>query len=421
MELPGPRQPRDNDPALDASPEAITAAADDFGHLTHLVPAAVARPDSTESVARIVRYATSAGLTIRARGAGHSVAGQAQCDGGIVCDLARLDQVGPVERDRVSVGAGARWGSVLSTVLQHGLTPPVLTDYLGLSVGGTLSAGGIGGASHQYGPQVDHVRELEIVTSDGQIVTCSPTRHRDLLSAVLGGQGRSGIITKAMIPLVPAPQRARVFKIRVPSLATFIACQRRLARERRFGYLEGQVIAGETGGWDYMLELAAFYSGNAPDDKALLDGLRLSPAAVEVEVEDVGYEKFCQRMLPGVRLLAATGDWYRAHPWFSVFLPADAAGEFVAETLASLAPASVGPLPMLLYPLRRGPIPSPLMATPEADEDGLFYSFSVLWTVPTTAEAIVAAVEFNRERTRAAVAAGGTVYSISAIGPEDVQ
>jgi FAD/FMN-containing dehydrogenase len=418
MELPGPRQPRDDGPALDASPEAITVAADDFGHLTHLVPAAVCRPGSAAEVVQIVRYAMSAGLAIRARGAGHSVAGQAQCDGGIICDLARLDLVGPVERDRVSACAGARWSSVLSAALQQGLTPPVLTDYLGLSVGGTLAAGGIGGASHQHGPQVDHVRELEIVTPDGQIVTCSPTRSRDLFFAALGGQGRYGIITRATIPLVPAPERARVFKIHVPSLVTFIACQRRLARERRFGYLEGQIIAGETGGWDYMLELAAFYSGNAPDDKALLDGLRLSPAAVRVDVEDAGYEEFCQRMLPGVRLLAATGDWYRPHPWLSVFLPADVAGEFVADTLASLSPASVGPLPMLLYPLRRGPIQAPQLSTPSADEDGLFYSFSILRTVPATAQAIAAAVESNKERAQIAVAAGGTLYSISAVGPE---
>jgi FAD/FMN-containing dehydrogenase len=206
------------------------------------------------------------------------VAGQAQCESGIVCDLARLDQVGTVERDRVSAYAGARWSSVLSAALPRGLTPPVLTDYLGLSVGGTLSADGIGGASHQHGAQVDHVHELEIVTPDGQIVTCSPTRHRRLFFAVLAGQGRSGIITKATIPLMPAPERARVFKIHLPSLVTFIACQWRLARERRFGYLEGQIIAGETGGWDYILELAAFYSGNAPDDKALLHG-HLRPSA----------------------------------------------------------------------------------------------------------------------------------------------
>ena len=36
-----------------------------------------------------------------------------------------------------------------------GLTPPVLTDYLHLSVGGTISVGGIGGATSRFGTQAD--------------------------------------------------------------------------------------------------------------------------------------------------------------------------------------------------------------------------------------------------------------------------
>jgi cytokinin dehydrogenase len=413
VQVPGPRQSRDNGLGLDASPEVITAAADDFGHVTHLVPSAVAKPGNAEEVAHAVRYAALQGLGIRARGAGHSVAGQAQCDGGIVCDLTGLDQVGVVTRDRISVGAGARWSAVLEAVLPYGLTPPVLTDYLGLTVGGTLAAGGIGGASHQHGPQVDHVHELEVVTPDGRIVVCSPTAHQRVFTAVLASQGRSGIIIRATIPLVPAPHRARIFKIRMPSVATLVACQRRLAQERRFSYLEGQIATGDSGSWEYTLESAAFYSGNAPEDRALLNGLRLKPH--DVDIEDTDYETFCDRMLPGVRMLAATGDWYRPHPWLSVFLPVDEVGRYVTEALATLTPDAVGPIPMLLYPLRRGPMPAPGLQTPADDGDGLFYAFSILRTVPGTAEAVSKALGSNRKLADRAIAAGGTVYSISAL------
>jgi cytokinin dehydrogenase len=413
VRVPGPRRPRDSGPVLDASPEAITAAADDFGHVMHLVPSAVVKPGNAGDVAHLARYAASLGLAVRPRGAGHSVAGQAQCDGGIVCDLTGLDQVGVVGRDRVSAGAGARWSAVLSTALQYGLTPPVLTDYLGLTVGGTLSAGGIGGASHQYGPQVDQVHELEVVTPDGRIVVCSPAAHQRVFAAVLAGQGRSGIITRATIPLVAAPDRARVFKIRMPSVATLIACQRRLAQEQRFGYLEGQLAIGASGGWEYILDSAAFYSGNAPEDRVLLNGLRLK--AGDIDIEDVGYEAFCERMLDGVRFLAATGDWYRPHPWFSAFLPVGEVGRFVTGALATLTPDTVGPIPMLLYPLRRGPVPAPGLPTPADDGDGLFYAFSILRTVPGTAEAVSSAMQSNRELAEKAIAAGGTVYSISAL------
>jgi FAD/FMN-containing dehydrogenase len=44
----------------------------------------------------------------------------------------------------VTVEAGARWSEVLRATLAQGKTPPVLTGYLELSVGGTLIAGGVG-------------------------------------------------------------------------------------------------------------------------------------------------------------------------------------------------------------------------------------------------------------------------------------
>jgi cytokinin dehydrogenase len=411
VEVPGPRRSPDDGPVVDVGPEAIAAAADDFGHMTHMVPAAVVAPGSARDVADVVWHGARAGLPVRPRGAGHSVAGQAQCDGGIVCDLTGLDQISVLGPDRISIGPGARWSPVLSAALRHGLTPPVLTNYLGLTVGGTLATGGIGGASHLYGPQVDHVLELEVVTPDGEIVLCSPGLHEHVFFAALAGQGRSGIITRAMIPLVPAPPRVRVYTIRVPSLATFTACQLRLARGRRFGYVEGQIAVGEAGGWEYALEIAAFYAGYAPDDRALLDGLTPD------DVTDLSYEAFCHRMTDEVRRMAATGDWYRPHPWLSIFLPASEAGWYVSEALATLTAEAAGPAPMQLYPLRRGPVPAPGLLTPAADRDGLFYAFSIQRTVPGTAEAIGDALRSNRKLAELAVAAGGTVYPVSALEP----
>jgi cytokinin dehydrogenase len=86
-------------------------------------------------------------------------------------------------------------------------------------------------------------------------------------------------------------------------------------------------------------------------------------------------------MVPGVRLLAATGDWYRPHPWLSVFLPVDAVEQYVNDALAMLTPETLGPIPMLLYPLRRGPVPPPGLATPAGEET--FFMFSILRTAST--------------------------------------
>jgi cytokinin dehydrogenase len=77
------------------------------------------------------------------------------------------------------------------------LTVPVIADTF-LSVGGTISTGGFGVTTYNLGLQVDHVQELEVVTGNGQIITCSDERDRDLFNAMLGGLGQCGIITKVV-------------------------------------------------------------------------------------------------------------------------------------------------------------------------------------------------------------------------------
>ena len=134
----------------------LDASADDFGHLVSRQPYAVLRPGSVEDVAKMVRFVREQGLHIAGMGAvgdSHSTFGQAQVAAGVVIDMATLRSIGPVGPDGVWVEAGASWLEVLEATLPSGLSPPTLTDYLGLRVGGTLSVGGIGGQAFRHGLQ----------------------------------------------------------------------------------------------------------------------------------------------------------------------------------------------------------------------------------------------------------------------------
>lgn len=189
---------------------AAAAAARDFGGIYELPPAAVVWPSSSEDVESVVRLAArSPRLTVAPRGNGHSIHGQAMAAGGVVLDMrtsmASLELV-PGATPAVRAGAGALWDEVLEwCVSRHGLAPRSWTDYLGLTVGGTLSNGGISGQAFRFGPQTANVIELEVVTGRGDSVVCSETRCPDLFFAVLGGLGQFGVITRATIPLQPAP------------------------------------------------------------------------------------------------------------------------------------------------------------------------------------------------------------------------
>jgi cytokinin dehydrogenase len=131
------------DGELTLDPAALAEAADDFGHIVSRTPVAVLRPASANDIMKMVKYANEHGLKVAMRGQGHSTMGQAQVDGGVVIDSRSLNVIHAIEADRAVVDAGVTWSSLLSSSLPEGLTPPVLTDYLDLSVGGTLSVGGI--------------------------------------------------------------------------------------------------------------------------------------------------------------------------------------------------------------------------------------------------------------------------------------
>ncbi|MEV4312639.1 FAD-binding protein [Actinocrispum sp. NPDC049592] len=370
--------------------DALAWASDDYGHRVHLRPAGVLRPSSAADI----QAALAAGHRLRPRGEGHSTAGQAQVPGGVVVDMRGLNAIGPVHGDTVTVGAGARWSSILATTLPEGLTPPVLTDYLELSAGGTLSAGGIGGAAHQHGLQVDNVLEMEVLTNDGCICTCGP--GDELFDLVRGGRGEHGIILSARLPLIPAPTHARRYVIPYPDLPQFLADQRALMASRRFSYLEGQAKPG----WSYEIEAVSFYTPPAAPAE-------LPPGLPPATVEDLGYFDFLNRVAEGERLLRQIGDWARPHPWADLMLPDDAADAFLGDLMAGMTVEDLGEFGVfLIYPfdttLIRAPQPR-VPATPAA------FLVALLRTAQD-ASALAHMLELNDRLRSQTLAAGGSVY-----------
>src|ERR671927_45202 len=131
---------------------------------------------------------------------------------GVVIDMSTLDQIHSVGPESAVVDAGVVWRDLLQTTVPAGLTPPVLTDYTRLTVGGTLSVGGVSGRSYVHGAQVDNVLELQVVTGEGELVTCSESENRELFEAALAGLGLCAVIVRATVRLVPARERARTLR-----------------------------------------------------------------------------------------------------------------------------------------------------------------------------------------------------------------
>lgn len=412
--------PLDGALALDATTR--TAHAEDFGHIVHRLPAAVLLPGSVADVVAMVQYCRAHGIRIASRGRGHTPFGQSQVEAGLSIDLTTLDTIHDLDAESAVVDAGVLWSDLLTQALAIGRTPPVLTDFTGLTVGGTLSVGGVSGASYLRGAQIDNVLALQVVTGDGDLVTCTPDSNARLFHAALGGLGLVAIIVRAEIRLVPARPMARVHRFFYADVPTMLSDMRFLADVPRFDHLRGNAQP-TPGGWVIYLEGTSFYTpgdtpGEAPADGASL-GLPLDPAAGlqcipgATMIEDEAYFDFCDAVNRLVAFLDLLGLGALPHPWLDLFVPASRISTFAPATLATIDPAQQIPGSIaLFYVFRRGALGEPMLRVP-AEET--FFLFDLLLTAPPIPAVVTAFLQRNSALHEANVAQGGTPYPISAI------
>jgi FAD binding domain len=166
-------------------------------------PALIVRCTGTADVIECVRFAREHDLVVSVRGGGHSVAGHAVCEGGLMIDLSRMKgiRVDPVQRT-AHAQPGLTLGEFDRETQVFGLATPMgflsTTGIAGLTLGG-----GYGWLARSYGLASDNLRSVDLVKADGQCLTASATEHPDLFWGVRGGGGNFGIVTSFEYQLHP--------------------------------------------------------------------------------------------------------------------------------------------------------------------------------------------------------------------------
>ncbi len=398
------------------SGEILNDAASDFGHIVSLQPFAVLLPGSADDIQKMVVFARDQGIKIAGMskaGDSHSTFGQAQVEAGIVIDMSTLNRIHEINDDHAYADAGVRWLQLLEQTTPLGKTPPALTDYVGLSIGGSLSVGGIGGQSFRHGFMVDNVLELEVVTGRGQLVTCSPTERPFLFNAVRAGLGQFAVIVRARVRLIDVPPQTRTYTALYSDLSAMMSDQEMLLQDGRFDYVQGQAVANEeTGsGWLYLLETVKYFeAGEPPDDSMLLSGLGFIPGT-EAAVDQSFFE-FANRLAPIIELLIQLGFWQLPHPWFNMFVPVPEAPSFIQNVLDQETAETIGPgSVILIYPFLKSRVGAPFMALPDSE---IIYLFSLLRTAAPPTDPLDM-VQRNREIYDALQPLGGKRYAISSV------
>jgi cytokinin dehydrogenase len=373
-----------------ADPSALAQGSADFGRLVDKRPAAVVRPASVEDVAAIVRFAGEAGIGVTCRGAAHSQSGQGLSAGGLLLDMTGLDGAiaVDVEAGTVTCLAGTSWSDIVTETMKHGLIPPVLTNNLNVTVGGTLSVAGIGVASFRYAAQVDTCVRLQVVTGTGEIVECDREHDRELFDTARGGLGLAGIITRATMRLRPFKPRTRTFFLLYDDLAALFRDERTLIEHGRQDYLESWCVPCPQGfregpmgrqvfaEWFFPLHVTVEYDGEPPGESDVLEGL--TPYR-RPHVGDQATETFARRLEPLFDLWKRAGYWANTHPWMETILPWDSAPAYIGQVLVNLPPPALGGGHILLWPAKGRISDAPLFRTPDSE---LVVGFGILPGLP---------------------------------------
>lgn len=366
-----------------------TTASSDFGRILFQSPAAVLKPQSSRDISLLLSFLSGSSLnkvTVAARGAGHSIHGQAQALDGIVVQMSSLPaeidfyQGGEGEISYADVGGGVMWIELLEQSLKLGLAPRSWTDYLYLTVGGTLSNAGISGQTFKHGPQISNVLQLEVVTGRGEIVKCSPSKDADLFNAVLGGLGQFGIITRARILLQDAPHKVKWVRAFYDDFSTFTKDQELLvSMPDLVDYVEGFIVLNEQSLHSssiafpvnvefnpnfgtknnpkiyYCIEFAIhdYHHKNSNGEQVVeVISSQMNHMVSQLYSVEVSYFDFLNRVRMEEMRLRSIGLWEVHHPWLNMFVPKAGIGDFRHLLMDNISPDSFEGL-ILIYPLLR--------------------------------------------------------------------
>jgi len=219
----------------------------DFGRAKKQEPKTVICPTSIDAIKEALR-GPEADIAIRGRA--HCTGGQSLTAGGTVIDMKRYSKIGEItEREGighiVEVQAGASWKDVFNYCLGRGLIPPVYADWLDLTVGGTVSTGGVGQCSFKKGLQADNVIALEVVTGMGEVLYCDGDENQFLFNLVRGGLGQYGVISRAWVKLETAPKMVAVHKLLYTDLHQYLAAQTKLTEFEKIDGIQSHIVVSE--------------------------------------------------------------------------------------------------------------------------------------------------------------------------------
>jgi glycolate oxidase len=180
-------------------------------------PEIVVKPESTEEVSEILCLANRERIPVTPRGGATGLCGGCvPIYEGIVLSLERMNRIVEVDKPNqmIVVESGVMLMDFYARVEEAGLFfPPHPGDETAM-IGGVIATNAGGARAVKYGVVRNYIRGLEVVLPSGAVIhlggkLMKSSTGYNLMNLLIGSEGTLGIITKAIIQLMPSPQTSR--------------------------------------------------------------------------------------------------------------------------------------------------------------------------------------------------------------------
>lgn len=196
------------------------------------LPDAVVFPRSSAEISLIIKLANAEGFAVIPRGAGSGfTGGSLPVEGGVVLSTERMNAILEIDADNLT--AAVEPGVVLWDFQQEAeklglFYPPDPSSLKFSTIGGNIAECAGGPRAVKYGVTRDYVLGLEVVLPTGEIVqtgvvTAKGVVGYDLTRLMVGSEGTLGVVTKAVLRLLPLPEHSATIQAVFPALRTAAA------------------------------------------------------------------------------------------------------------------------------------------------------------------------------------------------------
>lgn len=250
-------------------------------------PEVVVLPGSAEEVATVLRFCNTHGIPVTPRGAGTGLSGGALARyGGIMISLERMNRIIDMDTENLQarIEAGVITQHLIDAAAENGLLYPIDPASKGSCfIGGNIAHGSGGPRVVKYGTIRDYILNLQVVLPSGEIIwtgadTLKNASGYSLTQLFIGSEGTLGVVTQAVVKLIPKPKTDMLMLAAFPTNEQACAA---VSAVFRAGYMPSTLEFMERKGIEWVIEHEGVVFELAEEAQAYL--------LIEVDGSDLDY------------------------------------------------------------------------------------------------------------------------------------